>query len=297
MNRRSFINKGLLAAVACCGINNAGFSAIVPGSLAGRNKNRIGIQLYSIREFLTEDFEGSLKKLGDIGYAYAEAYGFDGEKFLGKTLKETNAILNDYGMQLSGTHGGTGWLPEDTNAKEWDYWRKSVPEMKAAKGKYIVQSWHPEVKTVDDIKRLAAQFNKIGSICKKGGIKFGYHNHHSEFKPVDGRIMIDVLLQNTDPDLVFFQLDLGHTVNGGGDILSYLSNYPKRFLSWHASDFKRGEGYTPLGEGDVPYDELFKMAKSYGVKDLTMEHETGEDRFGICKKNFNFLAKYAWTKK
>ena len=297
MDRRSFISKSLLATAACYGASGAGFSEVFANVTAQKKKNRIGIQLYSIREFLSKDFEGSIKKLGDIGYAYAEAYGFNGEKFLSYTLKETNKMLNDVGMQLSGTHAGTGWLPEDVGDKAWDYWRKSADEMKAAGGRQIAQSFLPEAKTLDSLKKLADQFNKIGEICKKGGIKFGYHNHHTEFQTVEGSVLYDVLLQNTDPNLVFFQMDMGHVVNGGGDIMTYISKYPKRFLSWHASDFKKGQGYVLLGQGDVPYDQLFKLAKSYGVEDLTMEHEAGQDRFKICEDNFKFLAKYSWTKK
>jgi sugar phosphate isomerase/epimerase len=300
MDRRSFINKSIVAAVACYGLNGSLFSAMAANTAEAavfKNKNRIGIQLYSIREYLTDDFRGSLQKIADAGYAYAEAYGFDGSTFLGKSLKETNKILNDLGMQLSGTHGGTGVLPADVHAKEWDYWRKSAPEVKAAGGKHIVQAWLPAEPTLDALKRFAEQLNNAGEICKKAGVKFGYHNHNTEFKPeVEGHAVIDILLQNTDPKLVSFQFDLGHALNGGADLLAYLKKYPKRFIWWHASDFKRGQGYVELGHGDVPWDDLFKIAKSYGVEDLTMEHEDGADRFDICKRNFDFLAKYPWTK-
>jgi sugar phosphate isomerase/epimerase len=299
MDRRSFITKGIAAAAAAYyGLNSPVFSAIAANTANmenSRNNNRIGIQLYSIREYLSDDFRGSLQKLANIGFSHAEAYGFDGNTFLGKTLKETSAIMKDLGMKLSGTHGGTGVLPKDVNAKEWDYWRKSALSMKEAGGNHIVQAWLPAEKTLDDLKGLTEQFNKAGEICKKSGIKFGYHNHYTEFKKVEGQVILNFLIENTDPSLVFFQLDMGHAVNGGGDILEYLRKYPKRFLSWHASDFKKGQDYTELGHGDVPYDELFKLAKSYGVEDLTMEHESGEDRFDICKSNFDFLAQYSWS--
>jgi sugar phosphate isomerase/epimerase len=293
MNRRNFIQKGTVAVLAGCGISSLPVNAFA--APAAKNKNRIGIQLYSIRESLPTDFKGSFKKLADIGYHFAEAYGWDGNTFLGKSLKETVSLLNDVGMQLSGTHCGTGLLPEDTAAKEWDYWRKSAQEMSAVGGKHLVQSWLPTEKSMD-LKRAAAQFNKIGEICKKGGVKFGYHNHYSEFKQVDGNVILDVLLQNTDPALVFFQLDLGHAVNGGGDILDYIRKYPKRFLSWHASDFKQGKGYTEVGAGDVPYPELLKIAKSYGLEDLTVEQETAGDIYASCGIDFNYLAQFAWTK-
>jgi sugar phosphate isomerase/epimerase len=294
MNRRNFISKSVAAAAACYGLNS-----VIPAMAtvsAAKNKNRIGIQLYSIREDLPNDFTGSLQKLADIGYSHVEAYGFDGNTFLGKTLKETSAIVKDMGMKLTSTHCGTGLLPADTQSKEWDYWRKTADAMKEAGGKFLAQPWVPSMKTMDDLKRSAEQFNKVGEICKKSGLKFGFHNHDAEFKKLDGQVIEDFLLENTDPGLVFFQIDLGHAINGGADILDYLRKYPKRFLSWHASDFKKGTGYIELGQGDVPWDELFKVAKSYGVEDLTMEHESGDDRFAVVKRNFDFLTKYPWTK-
>ncbi|MDR3269186.1 MAG: sugar phosphate isomerase/epimerase [Tannerella sp.] len=294
MNRRNFINKGL-AITAAFGLKEVLLTGTAEAKPIVR-KNRIGIQLYSIKDSLPNDFRGSLQKLADIGYTRVEAYGFDSRLFLGKSLKEVQNVLDGMGMQLSGTHCGTGLLPADTQAEEWDYWRRSIGEMQAAGGRHLVQSFLPAAKTVDELKRVAEQYNKIGDLCKRGGVKFGYHNHHAEFKVVEGEVILDVLLQNTDPKLVFFQLDLGHAVNGGGDILSCLQKYPKRFLSWHASDFKKGQGYTEVGKGDVPYDELFKLAKSYGLEDLTVEQETDGDVYASCKIDYDYLAKYSWTK-
>ncbi|MDR2848901.1 MAG: sugar phosphate isomerase/epimerase [Bacteroidales bacterium] len=294
MDRRNFLQKGTMAVLAGCGMSAIPANAFAAAT--AKKGNRIGIQLYSIRESLPKDFQGSVKKLADIGYHYAEAYGWDGKSFMGKSLKETAAILADVGMQLSGTHCGTGLLPTDINNKEWDYWRTSAQEMHAAGGRHLVQSWLPVEKTLDNLKRLAAQFNKIGEICKQGGVKFGYHNHHAEFQQIEGNAILDVLIQNTNPALVFFQMDLGHTVNGGGDVLGYMRKYPKRFLSWHASDFKRGGDYTEVGSGDVPWMELFNIAKSYGLEDLTVEQETGADIYASCKTDFDYLAQFAWTK-
>jgi sugar phosphate isomerase/epimerase len=294
MDRRDFIRKSVVAA-ACCGLNvgQAWPAAAVRGA---EGKRRIGLQLYSIRETLPGDHAGCLKRISDMGYLYAEAYGFDGSVFLKKRLTEWSAMLKDTGMQLSGTHCGTGLLPADVKAAEWDYWRKSIDEMNAAGGKRLIQSFLPAGKTLDELKRTAEQFNRIGELCRAGGIKFGYHNHHSELRQVEGEVALDVLLRNTDAALVFFQMDLGHVANGGGDITAYMRNYPGRFLAWHASDFKKGSGYTEVGQGDVPYDALFDLAASYGLEDLTVEQETGGDIYAACGRDFDFLAKYSWTK-
>jgi len=289
MNRRDFIGKSAFMAAACYyGMN---ITACAAGQ---KSKNRIGLQLYSVKDHLPGDFRGTLQKVADMGYHYAEAYGYNGT-FIGKSLKETSDVLKELGMELSGTHSGTPLLPPDVQASEWDYWRKGAAEMKEAGGKYLVQSWLP-AQNIDELKQLAEQFNKVGEICKSSGIRFGYHNHNAEFKEMGGHIILDYLLQNTDPTLVFFQMDMGHVVNGGGDIISYFNKYPGRFVSWHASDFKRGQGYCEVGKGDVPYEEMFKLAAQSGLEDLTVEQETEGDIFASCKNDFDYLIKFPWTK-
>jgi len=289
MNRRNFIKSSIAAAAACYGVKGV---AAVNAVSAG---NRIGVQLYSINKELPADIDGSLKKLADIGYSNVEAYGFDSKAFLGKPLKEWTKILADKGLKLSGTHCGTPLLPDDINATEWDYWRKSIDEINAAGAKLLIQSFLPSANSVSDLKRVAEQFNRIGELCNINGVKFGYHNHNAEFNTLDGAVILDVLVRSTDPGLVFFQMDLGHVVNGGGDIMAYIRRYPRRFRSWHASDFKKGQGYTETGKGDVPYEELFKRAEANGLMDLTVEQETGGDIFGALKNDFDFLSQYPWT--
>ena len=120
MNRRDFINKSatLLALSSVAGQH------ALAATFAKLNKGRIGIQLYSVKDELPNDFVGTLKKLSDIGYSQVEPYGFDGERFLNRTMKELSVIVNDMGMTISSTHCGSGILPEDTNDKEWDFWKK-----------------------------------------------------------------------------------------------------------------------------------------------------------------------------
>jgi sugar phosphate isomerase/epimerase len=297
MNRRNFIQKGM-ATLAVCQISGMAVMPAIASNVGAKSKkrNRLGIQLYSIHKELPKDFTGCLKKLSDIGYTYAEAYGWNGKTFLDKSLKETASIFAGEGMQLIGTHCGTDILPADVETKEWDYWRNSAYLMKEAGGKHLVQSWLPPHPSIDALKRIAEQFNKVGRLCKKESIKFGYHNHYAELQKVEGSVILDILLENTDPSLVFFQMDMGHTVNGGGDILSYMHKYPGRFLSWHASDFKIGKGYTEVGKGDTPYDALFKIAHSYGVESVIVEQETEGDIFQSCKNDFDYMARFSWIK-
>ena len=295
MNRRQFINRSA-AWLALSSI--AGQQAFAASTATAKmNRGRIGIQLYSVKDELPKDFEGTLKKLSNIGYSAVEPYGFGGDKFLGHTLKELSNIVKDMGMKISSTHTGSGLLPEDTNSKEWDFWKKVATELKSGGGKWAVQAGYPEAKNLDDLKKIAAHFNRVGEVCKKsGGIKFAYHNHHAELGKLDNEVILDFLIKNTDPKLVSFQLDMGHTVNGGGDCLRYLRDFPGRIALWHASDFNlTNRRYTEVGKGSVPYPAMFELAKSSGLELLTVEQETEGDIIASCKVDFDYLKQFKWT--
>ena len=292
MNRRQFINRGAaLLAVGSIVSQYACTSAAKP------NKGRIGIQLYSVKDELPKDFEGTLKKLSAMGYSEVEPYGFNGDKFLGHTMKELSVIVKDMGMTISSTHTGSGILPEDINAKEWDFWKKCAGSLKSGGGKWAVQAGFPGAESLDDLNRIVAHFNRVGEVCKKEGVKFAFHNHHAEFGEIEGEIILDFLIKNTDPELVYFQLDMGHTVNGGGDCIHYLRDFPGRIPLWHASDFDASSRkYIEVGSGSVPYPAMFELAESSGLEQLTVEQETEGDIFASCKIDFDYLKQFKWTK-
>ena len=293
MNRRQFISRS--AAVLALG-SVAGEQAFA-AMAAKPNKGRVGIQLYSVRKELPKDLEGTLKKVAAMGYAQAELYGINEGDFFGRTMKETKTMLKDLGMSVSGTHTGSGILPENTNAQEWDFWKKMAEYLKTVGGKWAVQAGYPGAKTLDELKRVAEHFNRVGEVCQKGGIKFAYHNHHAELGKIEGEVILDYLIKNTDPKLVFFQMDMGHTVNGGGDCVRYLREFPKRIPLWHASDFDTASRkYTWLGKGSVPYPMLFELAKSSGLEVLSVEQETEIDTFAACKSDFDYIKQFKWTK-
>jgi len=294
MNRRQFISR---SATALAVSSLAGHQAWASMTSAP-NKGRIGIQLYSVREELPKDFLGTLKKLSAMGYAQVELYGFNGDKFFDYTIKDLSKVVGDLGMTISSTHTGSRLLTEDINAPEWDFWKKRAEYMLSGGAKFAVQSSFPgrDPLTLDQLKRIGDFFNKAGEVCKKGGIRFGYHNHNSEFAKVEGEVILEYLIKNTDPALVFFQLDMGHTVNGGGDCYQLLRTYPKRIPLWHASDFHAiNKVYTWLGKGSVPYPALFEIAESSGLEILTIEQETLNDTLNACKSDFDYLKQFKWT--
>jgi len=293
MNRRQFINRS----AALLAVSTIAGKSMFAKAIAKFNKDRrIGIQLYSVKDELSKDFVGTLKKLSAIGYSSIEPYGFDGDKFFGYTMKELSNRVKDMDMTVSGAHINSGILPEDVNAKEWDFWKRCVASLNSGGGKWAIQAGFPGANTLDDLKRIAAYFNQVGAVCKKDGMQFAFHNHYVEFNKIEGEVILDFIIKNTDPELVSFQLDMGHVVNGGGDCVHYLRDFPGRIRLWHASDFNlENREYTEVGKGSVPYATLFEMAESSGLESLVVEQETGADIFASCKVNFDYLKQFKWT--
>ena len=293
MNRREFINKS----AALLAVGSIAGSEVFAADAAKANKGRIGIQLYSVRNDLPKDFEGTLKKISAMGYSLVETYGLNGDKFFNYTTKDLRTLLKDMGMKMSGTHAGSGLLPADTNAPEWDYWKKLAVAVKSGGGKWAVQAGYPGARTVDDLKRIAEHFNRVGEVCKKGGVKFAYHNHNAELGKIDDVVILEYLIRNTDRKLVSFQLDMGHAVRGGADCVRLLREFPGRFPLWHASDYhSTNRRYVDLGKGSVPYKAMFDLPKTGGLEQLSVEQETEEDIFGSLKSNFEYLKQFKWTK-
>jgi len=294
MNRRSFITKSAFV-LGMAGIQQRMFSLNLD---ATAKRRKIGIQLYSVKDELGKDFMGTLQKLSDIGFSSVEAYGFDGSKFLDRSMAELSKILKDMGMTLSGSHTGTGILPENIDAPEWDSWKKIATEIKSGGGQWAIQAWFPGAKTTDDLKQLSAHYNRVGEVCKKNGVKFGIHNHNAELKKIDGKVILDYLLENTDPSLVYFQLDMGHALEGGADCVQYIKNNPGRFPCWHASDYNvQKKEVVELGKGNIDYPGLFAQAKTSGLQVLTVEQEMKVGSiFELCKNDYNYLTQFDWTK-
>jgi len=197
----------------------------LPEKLSGKEQlktNKIGIQLYTLRHDIQSDLNATLQALGKIGYTNLEAYGFDGRLF-GQPATDFQAFCNDLGMTVRSSHAGI----TAENA--------TVYAEKAAQAglEYLIlpsMMGRPE-KTIDDFKKLAAEMNLMGEICKKSGIKFGYHNHGFEFNPIEGQLPYEVLLKETDESLVSFQMDIYWVRKAGHDPLKYFTKGSKPGIS------------------------------------------------------------------
>jgi sugar phosphate isomerase/epimerase len=233
--------------------------------------NDIYVQLYSVRSDIKTDFKGTIARLGKMGYKGIEAAGYADGKFYDLSPDVFKKEIENSGMSVLSSHVGKR-LNEDIAKTDWDevwkWWEVAIQAHKTAGMKYIVMPSMPKLKTLADLKSYCDYYNQIGERCNASGLRFGYHNHSFEFVEIEGEMMYDYMIKNTDPTKVFFQMDVYWVVRGGQSPVEYFNNYPGRFEILHLKDHKE------LGKsGMVGFDAIFQNASKAGVKYLVVEVE------------------------
>jgi sugar phosphate isomerase/epimerase len=276
-SRRSFLKETAFAGAG---------ALFLPGFITKPERapklKKVGVQLYSVRKEMMSDAIGTLKKLGQIGYQEIESAQSEKGNYYGLEPKEIKKLLKDQGMTLRSGHTHI-----DKN------WQKSIDEAAEAGQEYIICSVLPSPgQTVGNYQKSADMFNQAGEQCKKSGIMFGYHNHSSEYDTVDGKVLYDVLLDNTQPGLVHMEMDLGWVIAAGKDPMAYFSKYPGRFPLWHLKDMSLAEKKSvEFGKGTVDIIGLMKQAKQAGMKYYFIEQEEyAVTAFDSLDYDYNWLA-------
>ncbi|MDR1120845.1 MAG: sugar phosphate isomerase/epimerase [Dysgonamonadaceae bacterium] len=234
----------------------------------------IGLQLYSLRDDCSKDFQATITAVGKMGYKYVEAANYsDDGKFYGLTPEAYKATVEAAGMKSLSSHT-TKIIPvADLKTvdweKIWEWWDACIDAHKLAGMKYIVAPSMPNnFKTLSDLQIYCDYYNKIGEKCNAKGIRFGYHNHSYEFEKVEGKIMYDYLIENTNPALVCFQMDVYWVVRGQQSPVKYFQKYPGRFELLHIKD------HEELGQsGMVGFDAIFNNIDKSGANYLIVEVE------------------------
>lgn len=264
--RRTFIKKSGTFAVG---------SLVIPSvmSYTKEKTKDIGLQIYSVRAQLAEDFEGTLKQVAKIGYKWIELADYNNGKFYNKTPVEFKKLINDLGMEIISSHTGVEIKGVDmSNAKK-------LADAHAELGlKYVIKPWLVEERRVsaDSYKKVAEELNKVGEIMKSRGLKFGYHNHDFEFETVEDHIPFDILLSETDKELVTFEIDLYWIKKGGKNSIDYFKKYPGRFELYHVKDMDNTEEsyFTEVGHGIINFKELFSYKDLAGMEYFFVEQDT-----------------------
>ena len=249
-----------------------------------------GVQLYMVRDAMEKDPLATLRQLGQMGYTQLESYTGPKGMFWGMNNKEFKTVANGYGLTLISSHfSDDDGIPFERRAA-----------MAAEIGmKYLIVPWKGPQKNIDAFKQIAEEFNQRGEICRKHGLRFGYHPHDYPYKPVDGQLPIDVLLHNTDPKLVYYQMDFYYTVTEGQSPEAYLTKYKNRFTMCHMRDVVKNR--TPdmnkdisacdMGKGIINYPHLLKVALNNGVEYFFVEQTSygNEQPMEAAAINANYM--------
>lgn len=264
-NRRTFIKQSAFA-VASVAATNSLLSSCAPPSSSNASAQLTGVQLYSIRDEMVADALGTLKQLSAMGYKYVEHADYVDRKFYGWAAVEFKKVLSDLGISMpSGyTVFGKDHWDEATNDFT-DKWKFTVEDAAIVGQQFVISPWLDEAwrDTESNLKKYMDVFNKSGELCKKSGMRFGYHNHAFEFSQMMGdKSVYDIMLENTSIDLVVHQLDIGNLYNGGAKAIDIVTKFPGRFQSMHVKD------EIPATEGEEKYESTILGKGIVGVKEV-----------------------------
>lgn len=272
------MRKQLLA--ICMLLVGGGMSSCGAASSATEQlpRKEIGIQLYSVRDLIgvfgrnQQDYNDVLKTLAEMGYTSIEAASYSDGKIYGKDPDQFRKDVEAAGLEVLSSHCTTNLSDEELASGDFSralvWWDTCIAAHKAAGMKYIVA---PSMRNIDNLKDLQTYcryFNEIGARCNAAGLKFGYHNHSGEFRKIDGQVVYDYMIENTDADKVFFEMDVYWAVMGQASPVDYFNKYPGRFRLLHIKD-RREIGQS----GMVGYDAIFNNADKAGVENIIVEIE------------------------
>ncbi len=282
-DRRGFLK---ISTAGALGVIALGPMACTPGTKKAsatksvdRKSFGVGLQLYTIRDAMSEDVPGSLKKVSDLGYKYLEPASYADGKFYGYAPADFKKMVEDLGMEVVSSHAAvesTGITTE--NAK------KMADDHAALGVKYCVQPWvNDEDRTIEKFKKMIGDWNKVGQIMKNVGIQFGYHNHNFEFRPMDGIVpYYDIFMPEMDPDLITMELDIYWATKAGQDPVEMFKKYPGRFQLAHFKDMtEKSEPFydviktdiTSVGSGLIDFKRIYAARETAGLKYFFVEDD------------------------
>jgi sugar phosphate isomerase/epimerase len=273
-DRRNFLRQSAFAVTG---------GLILPQLLYGNpykgEIKKFGVQLFSIPHLVEKDFAGTMAKLAKSGYKEIEFYGpyefsatddiegwkkvtpslgFSGSGFFGHSVKEVKKILSDNGLSTSSLHTGMSTL-HDINAL--GKLGEAANELGA---KYVVLPSAPTQPDIDAYKKQAEDFNQIGKNAKSSGTRFAYHNHGNGLQAINGTVPLELTIESTDPDTVFFQMDIYWMTAGGVDVVKYLEKYKGRFRLMHIKDMSKAVRFAGDGGDSNQWIELFPYLANAG---------------------------------
>lgn len=274
--RREFLATLGVSALGIAGLNVSAACATVP---ARRKLGNVGLQLYTVRDLMQADLPGTLAKVAAAGYQEVEFAGY-----FGRTPAQITALLRQNNLTSPSSHLGLDVFEKNPSV---------LADAKAIGNEWAVLPWLPEErrKTLDDWKRLPGMLNAFAGQAKAQGLRFAYHNHDFEIRPIDGVRPYDVLLSGTDPSLVDFEMDLYWVVFGGGDPLDFFNRYPGRFKMVHVKDSAGppDNKMVDVGSGKIDFATIFAQSDKAGIKHYFVEHDQPANPIATITNSARYL--------
>lgn len=256
-------------------------------------QHAVGIQLYSLRDIIGNDVKGVIEKVAKAGFKEVETYGYaPNGSFWGLSPKDFKALLDTNGLYSPSGHFS---FDNYISTGNLDDIKSYIDASNVLGSKYVVAPWLSENlrKTADDYKKVAERLNKAGELCIQAGINVGYHNHGFEFDKHGDTTGFEILLAETDPNLVYFELDLYWAVFAGHNPVDIFKKHPRRFKMWHVKDMDKTKKTwnTEVGNGSIDFKSIFAEAKLSGVKHIYLEQETNykPDHIGSIKTSIDYI--------
>ena len=281
LSRRSFLHAA--AATAAVATMPRIFHGATPnGAVSSATApQKIGIQLYTLRDIARNNFEYALRLASNIGYREVELAGLHGTG-----LSKLEKWLTKYSLTTPATHIDLRRLRTDLKGV--------VDEAQALDTRYIVCPWidAAERKDAAGYKRVAADFNRIADSLQRVGLRFAYHNHDFEFQALpSGEIGYDILLADTDPRLVKMELDLFWITKGRRDPLEYFAKYPGRFPAVHVKDMAGNGTMVNVGQGHIDWSRIFDKRREAGIEHFFVEHDNPKSPIEDITISYRYMAR------
>lgn len=292
INRRNFLKSAsllTLGGVFASKANASDLTGSMPSAVSeAMAAKEIGLQTYSLGRDFYSNVPDSLKKVKAAGYTHLELAGYRDGKLGGIDLMEFKKMVADSGLRITSSHVNppVREYTKDNRSQIMEYWKKTADDHAKLGVKYLIQPGQPSTRSTEEVAYVCEIFNEAGKIVKAAGIPFGYHNHEMEFAKVtpggteskfgrrvrEGEVIYDLFLKQTDPALVFFEMDVYWTVMGQNDPIEYMKKYKDRIKVLHIKD------RSVLGDsGMMNFEKIFNQAQANGIKDYYVELEKMPD--------------------
>lgn len=299
MKRRDFLQLSASTLLASSGLG------ISMTSSGGRQLEKVGLQLSTVTPLMLQDFEGTLGRIAEIGYSQVE---FSAMGFLGRPVSYIQDLLRKNNLEAP-VGRITPRLPDGFFELSREdamkiYREKGKPEhfldnvahsleiALAMEQKFLnLPALMPDqFSTLDQVKRNIELINQAGDLCVKQGVLFGYHNHDWELKAVEGVVPLDLMIEQSEPGKVGFQLDAYWIVKGGGSLDDYLSRFAGRFPSCHMKDIDADGNFADVGHGEIDFQAFTAAAMAQGATHFFVERDNPPDPASSILRSYNYLS-------